>query len=575
MAGQIPPQFIDDLLSRVDIVDVIDSRVALKKAGKNMQACCPFHTEKSPSFTVSPEKQFYHCFGCGAHGTAIGFLMEYDQMTFPEAVEELANLAGLTVPTQQYQQQQGPSKQPLYALLEKVADYYVQQLHHHPNRAVFHDYLAKRGLSSEVVKHFQLGMAADGWDNVLKQFGGNSAALTQLKAVGLLSDNDKGRHYDKFRHRLMFPIRDRRGRVVGFGGRVLDDSTPKYLNSPETVLFHKGEELYGLFQARKANRVLQRVIIVEGYMDVIALAEAGISNAVATLGTATTEHHLKQLQRVTEEVVFCFDGDKAGRNAAWRAAENALPLLEGNQQFRFLFLPDGEDPDTMVKQHGAEHFEVLISTAMTYSDFFFDSLASKVDMGTMDGRARLIQLAKPYLSKMPAGVYRSMLTQQLAEKSATNNALLDQHIPKAASKPVKRQQPVLVGGGSPVRVAITIIVQYPSLARQVENYQQIHTLTIAGIDVLLALLELVHKYPQINHSASLLERTRPHSFHNHLTKLAVQPLTLAPEALVVELIDIVDKLSLMAIQQRQAELTAKPFSTLTAAEKEEIKQWKT
>ena len=350
MAGQIPPQFIDELLSRVDIVDIIDARVPLKKAGKNLHACCPFHNEKTPSFTVSPDKQFYHCFGCGAHGTAIGFLMEYDQLSFPESIQELADTVGMQVPVTQ-QAALTPARQNLYDLMDKVSRYYVHQLQNHPQRQAFQGYIQQRGLSAETVAAFDIGMAPDGWDNVLRTFGNNQQSQDQLFEAGMLIKNDKGRTYDRFRDRLMFPIRDRRGRVIAFGGRVIDaDGTPKYLNSPETPIFHKGQELYGLYQARKANRRLERILIVEGYMDVIALAQFGINNAVATLGTATTSEHLRQLIRSAPEIIFCFDGDRAGKEAAWRAAENAMPILGGNFELKFIFLPEGQDPDTMIRE---------------------------------------------------------------------------------------------------------------------------------------------------------------------------------------------------------------------------------
>jgi len=572
MAGQIPPQFIDDLLTRVDIVDVIDARVPLKKAGKNLQACCPFHNEKSPSFTVSPDKQFYHCFGCGAHGTAIGFLMEYDQMSFPEAIHELAEGVGMRVPTSNAVQQ-NPAKQSLYDLMDKVSQYYVHQLNTHPQKQVFTGYLARRGLSAKTIEHFQIGMAPDGWDNVLKTFGTNKEASQQLTEGGLLSSNDKGRTYDKFRNRVMFPIRDRRGRVIGFGGRVLDDSTPKYLNSPETPIFHKGNELYGLYQARKANRKLDRVLIVEGYMDVIALAEKGINNAVATLGTATTPEHLRQLQRATPEIVFCFDGDRAGRDAAWRAAENALPLLGGNSQLKFMFLPDGEDPDTLVKQQGADAFIELVGQAKNYSDFFFESLESRVDMASMDGRARLVEVAKPFLRHIPAGVYRDMLEQRLADRAQTSTAVLHKHLDKAPEQPSVKKPAQVQTGFSPVRMAITILVQHPELHATISDYEKIATLATPGIDVLLNLLNLLTENPQLN-MAAVLERTREAKFGAHLRKLAVQPLTLAEEALQHELLGVINQLQQEAIAQRQAYLTGKPFSELTDTEKQEIKQFK-
>lgn len=570
MAGQIPTQFIDDLLTRIDIVDVIDARVPLKKAGKNLSACCPFHNEKSPSFTVSPEKQFYHCFGCGAHGTAIGFLMEYDQMSFPEAIHELAEQVGMAVPTTQ-SLATSPAKQNLYDLLDKVSQFYIHMLQTHPQREKFVNYLKQRGLSGKTVEHFGIGMVPDSWDRVLQTFGNNDANRKQLTEAGLLSSNDKGRTYDRFRNRIMFPIRDRRGRVVGFGGRVLDDSTPKYLNSPETSVFHKGHELYGLYQARKANRKLERILIVEGYMDVIALAEHGISNAVATLGTSTTPDHLRQLLRSAPEVVFCFDGDRAGRDAAWRAAENALPLLGGNHQLKFMFLPDGEDPDSVVRQQGAEQFNVLISQAMNYSDFFFETLESKVDLDSMDGRARLIELAKQYLRHIPVGVYRDMLEQQLAERAQTSIQLLHKHVEKPIEnelKPVKKAK-TRPGEISPVRMAITILLQHPELNENVGEFNRIAELERPGITLLVGMLEALKANPNLT-TASLLERARDSEHAGHLQRLAIEPLMLSADALKHELKGFVDQLQQEAIKQRQHYLLSKPLSQLTDVERQEV-----
>lgn len=571
MAGQIPPQFIDDLLTRVDITDVIDARVPLKKAGKNLQACCPFHNEKTPSFTVSPEKQFYHCFGCGAHGTAIGFLMEYDQMSFPEAIYELADLVGMTVPTTQ-SFAPNPAKQNLYELLDKVSQFYIHQLQTHPKREQFTHYLKQRGLSATTIEHFGIGMAPEGWDHVLKTFGGSQEAIEQLTEAGLLSSNDKGRTYDRFRNRVMFPIRDRRGRVIGFGGRVLDDSTPKYLNSPETPVFHKGHELYGLYQARKANRKLERLVIVEGYMDVIALAEKGINNAVATLGTATTPEHLRQLQRSAPEVVFCFDGDRAGREAAWRAAENALPLLGGNHQLKFMFLPDGEDPDTLVRQQGADAFNGLVTQAKNYSDFFFESLERRVDINSMDGRARLVEIARPYLRHIPTGIYRDMFEQRLAERAQTSTSVLHKHVekPPETQKVINTMTPVSTGI-SPVRMAITILLQHPELHAAVGDFDKITTLSRPGITILAELLETLHQQPHLN-TAALLERSRDAAHADHLIKLAIQTLSLSAEKLQHELVGVVAQLQQEAQELRHEILMAKGLSELTLEERQEIQQ---
>jgi len=571
MAGQIPPQFIDDLLTRIDIVDIVDSRVPLKKAGKNLSACCPFHNEKTASFTVSPEKQFYHCFGCGAHGTAIGFLMEYDQMSFPESVQELADHAGMTVPTS-HAISNTPAKQNLYELLDKVSQYYVHQLQTHPQRAIFVDYLKNRGLSKQTIEHFNVGMAPDGWDNVLRTFGASAQAKAQLEEAGLLSSNDKGRTYDRFRNRIMFPIRDRRGRVIGFGGRVLDDSTPKYLNSPETTVFHKGSELYGLYQAKKANRKLTRIVIVEGYMDVIALAEQGILNAVATLGTATTSDHLRQLLRSAPEIIFCFDGDRAGREAAWRAAENAMPMLGGNHELKFMFLPDGEDPDSLVKQEGAEKFNQRVDQAQSYSDYFFATLESRVDTSSMDGRARLVETTKPYLRHIPQGVYRDMLEQRLAEIAKTNLATLNKHLDKPAAKKAKRPTKQSSAVNSPIRTAITILLQHPELHKEAGEYQNLEALDVPGVEVLVRLLELLHEHPHLN-TAAILERWRDDKNSAHLQRLALQTLSLSAEELQHELTGIIRQLQKQATEERQSYLTNKPFSQLTDAEKEEVKSF--
>lgn len=575
MAGQIPPQFIDELLSRIDIVDVIDSRVPLKKAGKNLHACCPFHNEKTPSFTVSPDKQFYHCFGCGAHGTAIGFLMEYEQLSFPETIQELADSVGMQVPVTQ-QASLTPARQNLYDLLDKVAKYYAHQLQNHPQKQIFEAYLTQRGLTADIINAFDIGMAPDGWDNVLRTFGNNQETIDMLQEGGLLIKNDKGRVYDRFRKRLMFPIRDRRGRVIGFGGRVIDpEDAPKYLNSPETPVFHKGQELYGLYQARKANRSLQRILIVEGYMDVIALAQFGINNAVATLGTATTPDHLRQLTRSAPEFVFCFDGDRAGREAAWRAAENALPILGGNFELKFMFLPQGEDPDSVVREQGAEAFQAQVAEAQSFSAFFLATLAQRVDTDSMDGRARLVEMAKPYLGRIPAGVYRDMLEQQLADTAKTSRATLNKHIDKPrpgnkrpAAKPVTTHK-------TPERRAITMLLQFPELQRIAGDTSKLNSLDSKGIPVLLQLLEILQQNPQINTAARLLERCRGENFYPHLEKLVKEPLDFDDaEKLKADFQGILNTLKADAENARYALLTSKPFNQLSASERDELKAYK-
>ena len=414
MSGLIPESFIEELLGRVDIVEVIERHVPLKRAGREFQACCPFHDEKTPSFTVSPQKQFYHCFGCGAHGTAIGFMMNYEGLEFPDAVEELARQAGMKVPREGGQRQKRSPG--LYEILDAAAKYFVARLKEHPPAI---EYLKSRGLSGEIAHEFGVGYAPAGWDGLIKALGTDNERMALLKRTGMLSEGDKG-VYDKFRNRIMFPIHDRRGRVIAFGGRALDDKGPKYLNSPETELFHKGRELYGLYLARRKQGRLDRILVTEGYTDVVALAQFDVKNAVATLGTATTADQAEMLFRAATEVVFCFDGDNAGRKAAWRALENSLPLLREGRQARFLFLPDGEDPDTLVRSAGVEKFRELVNEAQPLSEFFFDHFTAMVDMGALDGRARLVELARPELERLPEGVFREMMFEKLESPCRTS-----------------------------------------------------------------------------------------------------------------------------------------------------------
>ncbi|MBB3062216.1 DNA primase [Microbulbifer rhizosphaerae] len=441
MAGKIPQHFLDDLLARADIVEVIDSRVKLRKTGKNYSACCPFHDEKTPSFTVSPQKQFYYCFGCGANGNAVGFLMEYDRLGFPEAVEKLAASQGLEVPREQLapgQEQRQRRSQSLYQITEKAADYFRAQLREHPAAGRAIAYLRQRGLSGEIARDFGIGLAPPGWDNLLNHLGDSAEKADQLELAGLAirrQDSDgttkpgTRHHYDRFRNRIMFPIRDRQGRAIAFGGRVLGDEKPKYLNSPETPIFHKGRELYGLWEARQANRELERLILVEGYMDVVALAQFGICCAVATLGTACGEEHIQLAFRHAPELVFCFDGDRAGRSAARRAMESGLPQMQDGRSLRFLLLPEGEDPDTLVRQLGGERFTRLIEEqARPLEDFLFDLLAEGINLQTMDGRARLSKLAAPLLDLLPAGVYRQLMFQQLAARTGLDRDTLEEVI---------------------------------------------------------------------------------------------------------------------------------------------------
>lgn len=423
VSGRIPQSFIDDLLDRIDIVELVDARVKLKKSGKNYSACCPFHDEKTPSFTVTQDKQFYYCFGCGASGNAVGFVMDYDRLSFPEAVEQLAKLAGLEIPREDRKVSpreiaQEQDRKTIYSLLEAAADYFSEALRKHPSKQKAVSYLQNRGLSGEIARDFGIGFAPPGWDNLLRTLGQNLEDQRLLIESGMLINRDDNHKlYDRFRERIMFPIRDVRGRVIGFGGRVLGDDKPKYLNSPESPVFHKGEELYGLYEARQANSQLKRVLVVEGYMDVVALAQFGIDYAVATLGTACREDHLKKAFKHSQEVVFCFDGDNAGRMAARRALESSLPVMTDGRQVRFLFLPEGEDPDTLIRQIGAKKFTSLIEHALPLEDFFFDVLTQELDTRSMEGRARLSKLAAPMLNRLPRSVYRELMFNNLAKRT--------------------------------------------------------------------------------------------------------------------------------------------------------------
>ncbi|TCK07135.1 DNA primase [Marinobacterium mangrovicola] len=445
MAGRIPQHFIDDLLARVNIVDVVDSRVKLKRAGKNYSALCPFHKEKSPSFSVSPDKQFYYCFGCGAGGNALGFVMEHDRLSFPEAVEELARLAGMEVPKENDRPADIAREKQIksqFSVLEQANSFYQQQLRSNEQRQKAVTYLKNRGLTGQIAARFQIGYAPPGWENLLSHLSSLENAQSQLERAGLLIHNEeRGSYYDRFRDRIMFPIRDARGRTIGFGGRVLGDDKPKYLNSPETDTFHKGRELYGLYEARQMTRDLNRLLIVEGYMDVVSLSQHGITWSVATLGTATTEHHLERLFKIVPEVIFCFDGDNAGRKAAKRALDTTLPVIKDGQQARFLFLPEGEDPDTLVRQEGEAAFTQRVSEALPLSEFFFKALAEDADLSSMDGRARFSNQALPLIQSMQPSLLQQMMMDRICEITGLSleqlNSVIDLH---RATEPASRSE---------------------------------------------------------------------------------------------------------------------------------------
>jgi DNA primase len=541
MAGRIPQHFIDDLIARADIVEVISARMPLKKAGREFKGLCPFHGEKTPSFTVSPGKQFFHCFGCGAHGTALGFLMEYEHMEFVDAIEALAASLGIEVP----REEGGPEEKintDLYSLLARAADYYWEQMKT-SERAK--EYLKRRGLDGRTARDFQIGYAPPGWDSLIGVLGGSQGQREALLEAGMIIRKDDGREYDRFRDRIMFPIRDSRGRVIAFGGRVLDQGEPKYLNSPETPVFHKGQELYGLYEARQALRDIPRLLVVEGYMDVASLAQQGIRYSVATLGTATTPDHLRRLFRVSNEVVFCFDGDKAGRRAAWRALENSLSVLREGRQIRFMFLPEGEDPDTLVRTEGAGAFEQRMTEALPLSRFLIQELENQVDaLDSVDGRAQLAELARPLLNRIPMGIYRELLLDELAgQVGMTPDRLagLIYEPPKRSPEPSGQKPRAQLGRSNLVRKALELALHYPAAAARLEVPQDLARVEKKGISLLASILEDCRSNPHIT-TAGLLERWRDEPQAPHLGKLAGAELLIDAEQAGRELMDSLEKL---------------------------------
>ncbi|GFE81216.1 DNA primase [Steroidobacter agaridevorans] len=573
MSGLIPKHFIEELISRVDLVELIGSRVPLKKAGKEYKGCCPFHGEKTPSFTVVPDKNFYHCFGCGEHGNALGFLMKHDNLGFIDAIEELADRVGVEVPREQTPGQRPPPSDVLFATLEKAAAFYRSEL---MNTARGKDYFKSRGLTGETAATFALGYAPDAWDSVLKLLGGSDAERSRLLQVGLIIERDnRSGHYDRFRDRVMFPIRDARGRTIGFGGRVLDKGEPKYMNSPETELFHKGRELYGLYEARQASRTLSRLLIVEGYMDVVRLHQAGITYAVATLGTATTPEHLARVFRICNEVTFCFDGDRAGRAAAWKALENSLSQVREGRQIRFLFLPEGHDPDTLVGEEGREAFEARIKQAMPLSEYFINHLSAQVDTHSIDGRARLGEMARPLLERIPAGIFRELLAEEVAKtvglKRDRLTSMLGEGAEKAAApeparRPMKPQ--VQTGRRNLVRQAIHLLVHYPEIADKVTLNPVLSTLERPGIPLLIELIEELAQRPCAN-TGALLERWRDRPDVEHLAKLAAQECLVDAAGAATDLAGAVQQLAAEAMEARQKLLLSRA-GQLTDAEKAEL-----
>ncbi|MEZ5490487.1 MAG: DNA primase [Gammaproteobacteria bacterium] len=583
MAGLIPQSFIDDLLNRADIVDVVDKRVKLRKTGKNYSGLCPFHQEKSPSFSVEPDKQFYYCFGCGVGGNAIGFLMNFDGLDFPQAVEALAGEYGLEVPreaTSRAEQQRQSRAAQLLQLLDQAKHFYQTRLRQDSNRQEAIDYLKTRGLSGAIARDFMLGYAPPGWDNLLSALGTTEEQRKLLLEAGLVvekekqnrsdtdepaGDGDNPHYYDRFRNRILFPIRNSRGQVVGFGGRVLSDEKPKYLNSPETAVFHKGRELYGLFEARRANQKLERALVVEGYMDVIALAQSGISNAVATLGTACNANHLNRLFRLVNEVIFCFDGDEAGRAAAWRALQASIPLMEDGREINFLFLPEGEDPDSLVRQIGKERFLERMDNAMPLADFFFEKLAADLDLEDIADRARLGKLARPLLSQFPKGIYGELMLDRLAALVGVSKAQLDGLAGNQPAAIPERPADTAPGhvqdwqqqgsrsaprpGNTPISQkkswslkAIELILAKPGIALEIDrDLSQLAELDGENSRMLLDLIELVRNTPNIT-TYTMLGYFYDSPVGNRLTQLMREEKITPTEGISEEFRQIIDRI---------------------------------
>jgi DNA primase len=551
MPGRIPQPFIDEIVARSDIVEVIGSRVTLKKAGREFKACCPFHSEKTPSFWVSPEKQFYHCFGCGAHGTVVGFLMQYEKLEFPEAIAALAERVGLELP-REAQESHRPSGTDLYDVMASASRFFEQNLKDNERAR---GYVAGRGIDTATAQAFALGYATDSWNALLNRFGTQDDERRRLLQAGLIIErersgrSDSAGYYDRFRDRLMFPIRDGRGRILAFGGRIIDAGEPKYLNSPETPLFHKGRELYGLYEARQARADFSRLLIVEGYMDVVRLHQAGITFAVATLGTATTQEHLNKIFRLTSEVVFCFDGDRAGRQAAWRALENALPLARDGRELKFLFLPEGHDPDTLVAAEGREQFEARLQKATPLSEYLISHLSQQTDLAHVDGRAKLAALARPLFVRMPEGVYRELLADQLAAEIRMPAAKLKELLLAGAAKqeaqelaPRVRRATVSVGRGNLLTQAIGLLLHHPAAARAVRDPERLDVVDTPGAPVLRELLAQAIGMATPS-TAVLLERWRERPEFARLTDLAgATPLVADASAAASELQMAIEKI---------------------------------
>ncbi len=556
--ASIPNEFIESLLDRIDIHDVVGARVQLKKAGKDYSGLCPFHAENTPSFTVSQQKQFYHCFGCGKNGSAIGFLMEYEGLDFIDAVKDLAQQAGMQVPSIDNYAGQKP-KTNLFAVTEKTTRIFQQQLKTSPQII---EYLKNRGLSGQTCKTFQLGYALNEWDALLKRFDQSEHDL--LKRTGLSTQNDQQRTYDKFRNRLMFPIQDRRGRVIAFGGRAVEaDQKPKYLNSPETDLFHKGSELYGLHLARKHSNE-KFIFVVEGYMDVIALHEYGIKNAVATLGTATSPQHISHLFKVWDRIVFCFDGDSAGVQAAEKALNTALPLYLDNKIIDFLFLPQGEDPDSFIMKHGKDSFDQKADNATPLSDFLLQVISKGININSIDGKAQLHEKAKPYLSQLPKGAFKVMMTQKISQVSGITLAIKERQKSK--------QSKTTSASENPFRKLISLLLNSPHFCKNFPNDLNLQKLSYKGVEIIDKIVEIQRHNPQIN-AAAMLEHFRDSDYSPYLGQLMRMYDHLDETEKALEFADIISYLQQLNSKAEIERLRNKQMeSGLNSSEKQNLVQ---
>ena len=577
MSGLIPQHFINDLIARIDIVEVIGKRIEIKKAGKEFKAICPFHDDSNPSLTISSAKGFYHCFSCGAHGTALGFLMDYEHLGFVEAIESLSSDLGIDIP---YEKNSKPPKRnnDLFVLMDKIQEHYQNNLKNN-KKAI--DYLKKRGINGKTAKRFNIGYAPHGWQNILDHFGQSNSEIKQLLSLGLIIKKDNNEHYDRFRNRIIFPIRDNRGRFIGFGGRILNQDQPKYLNSPETPLFHKGKELYGLYECQQAIRNIKKIVVVEGYMDVIGLAQHGVNYAVASMGTATTADHFTRLFRLTDFICFCFDGDQAGLDAAWRALENALPHIREGRQIKFVFLPNGEDPDSYIRNNSAADFEKQLKAGADLSDFLIDKIAQNIDIKSIDGKARLAEKAKPLISQIPKGIFKELIIEKLSEfiglspkklkilitQNAKRNSIKFRNNKVTYNKTAQKKNKE---SPSIIKKAITLVLNYPEIVKNIDDFS-INDQNKPGTEILKKLIDTIKEEPKIN-TAGLIERWRDDKEGKYLGQLAITELPENTEFdaltelkncfLLLEKIYYKERINILIDKQSKNELSAKEKNEL-------------